>query len=64
MHPQTADYWTIQHFNPRLNPRLNPRIDPTKALYHHFITGSRNLLMENHGCSSCLCIGQFNEKIN
>ena len=41
MHPRPADYWTIQHFN----PRLNPRIDPTKALYHHFITGSRNLLM-------------------
>ncbi len=60
MHPRPADYWTIQHFN----PRLNPRIDPTKALYHHFIAGSRNLLMENHGCSSCLYIRQFNEKIN
>ena len=50
MHPRTADYWTIQYFN----PRLNPQIDPTRALYHHFIAGSRNLLMENHGCPNDL----------
>ena len=59
MHPRTADYWTIQYFN----PRLNPQIDPTRALYHHFIAGSRNLLMENHGCPNDLLIRQINEKI-
>ena len=61
MHPQSVDYWKIQYFNPRPNPRLNPQIDPTKALYHHFVTGSRNLLMVN--CRYKNSTRKINEKI-
>lgn len=47
MHPQPVGYSTIQYFNPRLSPRHNSQVAPTEVLYHHFIAGSRNLLIDD-----------------